>query len=780
MHRCSSGFFLIIILTFAIALSGCLGNSSPKSPNGGVKSVSLNPSSNFSMDVGTSQVFTATATDANNRPVVGVVQYLVQSGNPGTPSPLSVAANGNACSGTWDAQVAICNPGTPGIALVTAVINGVSSPPTTVYVHFHVDSLQIMPAQQQNPPYECFSQGQTWNYQGIAYSNNIDITTSVGPLGWSSTNLGVLTTANLLPNMPLNQVQITAGSPGITQLSATISGTTSNPLPITTCLVQSIRLRAHGLTGSSTSINNGSSLTLEASVVDTLGFTLAKPPLTWSTNNPEVVTVANATTTTTSNNVTARANLGGADLTVSCTPPTCNIGVLPGMPVYASGGALSPNNPQIGFGAISVNVTTISKPPVYTAWAATNMCADAPGCGSFIFSVVPGNTPIGTILIAPRTPNSFLFNYQSSARLYIGSDQGLMFSDLGSSPTVIPVSQATTPCNVALCGKVIAISNDGKLVVVSDNISPTPQVYLYDAAANSSTDLVLPNLVTAAAFSPDQSKIFLLTDAGTLYVYSTVDALAPVTAVTNGTDVAFSADSSIAFVAGSSGGVGSVTAFSTCALPGIPTQQLLSVGTSALPLRIFPSPNIQADKNFITQDVFVLAPPFVQVLTAQFTQFPIAMTPPFPSPNQLTCNPPNLNTFSAGLSYNLSQGTFIPLYARLVANGSELIVVAKKNPSVLVFNVANGTTSSVSLVSHGDPLAATASTDGGQVYVAACDLYQPDGTTCAAGSVHIVDTVSQGDFQQVPFTNNSTNNMCNNLGSNAPFCISNLIAIKPQ
>ena len=785
MQRCSAGFFLIIILTFAVTLSGCLGKSSPNSLNGGVRSVSLNPTDKIAMDVGSSQVFTATATDANGRRIVGTVQYLVQSGNPGTPSPLSVATNGNACAGTWDAQIAICSPGTPGIALVTAVLNGVSSPPTTVYVHFKVDSIQVMPAQQQNPPFECFSQGQSWNYQAIAYSHNLDITTSVGPLNWSSTNTGVLKTASQLPNMPLNQVQITAETPGITQLFASVSGTTSNILPITTCLVQYIRLQAQGQTGSSVTVSTGSTLTLEASVVDTLGFTLTKPPLTWSTNNPEVMNFANTTSSTTSNSATVRANLGGADVTASCTPPTCNIGVLPGMPVYASGGALSPTNQQIGYGAISANVITTSKPPVYTAWAATNMCGNAPGCQSFLFSVAPGTTPIATIMTAARTPNSFLFNFQSAPRLYIGSDQGLMYSDLtGASPTITTVSPATTPCSVALCGTVLAISNDGKQVVVSDNVSPTPQVYLYSSANNTATDLVLPNVVTAAAFSPDQSKIFLLTDAGTLYVYSTVDALAPVPAVTNGTDVAFSSDSSLAFVAASSGSVGSVSAYSTCATPIAPSTLLGTISTAAPPLRIFPSPNIQADKDFVTQNVFVLAPPYVQVLTAQYTQIPIAMTQPWPAPNQLTCNPPVPPAFNlvAGTTYNLSQGTFIPLYARLAGDGSELIIVAKKNPSVLVFNVANGTTSAVPLVNHGDPLAATASTDGGQVYVAACDQYEPppNQTTCAAGSVHIVNTVTQGDFQQVPFTNNQTNNLCNNLGGNAPLCVANVIAIKPQ
>jgi hypothetical protein len=779
MHRCGSGLCLLMTITFAIALTGCLGNSTPNSSTGGVQNVSLNPAANFSMDVGKSQVFTATATDANGRPVLGSTQFSVTI-PPGAsgPAPLSVASNGNACAGAWDAQVAICSPGTPGIALVTAVVNGVSSQPTTVYVHFHVDSLQIMPAQQTQPPFDCFSQDQTWLYQGSAYSNNLDITTSVGPLNWAVTNAAVLKTANLFPNMPLNQVQITASTPGVTQLYASVSGTNSNVLPITTCLIQYVRLQAQGLSGSSTTVNTGTTVTLQATAVDTLGFTLTKPPLTWGTDNPEVASFASLNTTTGINSVSARANLGGANLTASCTPPSCNVGVLPAIPVYSSGGQLSSTNPQSGYGAISLNVTTTSKPPTYTAWAATDMCQDAAGCQSVIFSVLPGITPIGITLNVPRTPNSLMFNYKTGPRAYLGSNQGLMYFDAGSSShgAVTTVSNSTTPCNVALCGTVKAISNDGKQVVVSDDVSATPQVYIYNGSTQGITDLVLPSVVQSASFSPDQSKIFLLTNANTLFVYSTVDALGQVPAVTSGTDVGFSADGSFAYVAASSGGSGSVSAYSMCSVAGAPTVELANspVATAGIPLRIFPSPNIQATTDFITQSVYALEPPNVQVLTAQFTQNPVVYDKDF-------CVPPSLFSFTAGSVYNLGQGTFIPLYSRLVANGSQIIIVAKKNPSVLIFNIANGTTTSVPLVNNGDPLAASSSTDGGQVYVAACDQYNTaNPPACIAGSVHIVNTVTQGDFQQVPFINNGTNNMCNNVGQNAPLCVADMIAIQPQ
>jgi hypothetical protein len=88
-----------------------------------------------------------------------------------------------------------------------------------------------------------------------------------------------------------------------------------------------------------------------------------------------------------------------------------------------------------------------------------------------------------------------------------------------------------------------------------------------------------------------------------------------------------------------------------------------------------------------------------------------------------------------------------------------------------------------------DPLSASASTDGSQIYVTACDQYPNNDPMqpCAAGSVHVVAignvNIGQGDFLQVPYVNindNNNMNMCNGQGGSAPLCLPNLIAIKPQ
>jgi len=813
MQRCGSGFLVTLVIIFVSSLTGCLGKSSPNSGGGGVQSVSLNPGGTLSINVGSTQVFTAAARDAHNVAIPGVdIQFIVESGSPNAPAPLSVTNNGSgsgsACAGTWDPTGTICSPGPPGIAYVKAFTNGFSSPRTEVFIHQPIDSIQIVQAEPQPPQYACFPQGQTWQFQGKAYSQGLEITNTVGPMSWSSSNPGVVNVNSTLSTLLPNQVQTTASIPGITQLFASASGTTSSPYPYTTCLIQAIYLQQGGQNdaGNSITVNNGASVSVTAIAVDTLcgvanDSVLTHPPLTWSTTNPDVAAFSTILNNTGANTATTRNNLGGATLTASCTPPTCNIGLplstasedLPGLPVYASNyDATAPPTkcqPPIakGFSAISVNVTSTTNVPTYTAWAATTDCNDAPGCSSALFSVTPGATPIGTIVGLPRTPNSMFFNHQS--RLYIGSDQGLMYVDTaGTSPGATLVSTSPIPCNVSLCGKVLTISNDGKLVVVSDTVSTPSQVYIYNGGTTP-VDLVIPGeTATAAAFSPDQLKLFILTSAGHMYVYSTVDAVNRVSLAAPATDVAFSADGSFAYVAGTP--ANSVSAYSTCSLPNVASQDIGSVTTSGMPLKIFPSPALPppvAQDGFLTtQKILALEPPNIQTLTAQFTQNPIVQL--LGEPLQLTCNPPLLEQFTAAPPVNLGQGSFIPIYSQLVADGNELVIVGRHIPAVLLFNVTNGTTTSVPLVnnpSSPDPLSAAGSTDGSQVYIAACDAYPNNDPTqpCTAASVHIVNTVNGGDVQRVPYINindNNNPNMCNNQGGSAPLCLPNLIAIKPQ
>ena len=825
MRRCCSSLICAVAIIFLLALTGCLGKSSAGSGNQGVTSVSLNPSTSASIDVGTTQVFTATGRNSLGGIVLGVnIRYIVTSADPNSPAPLSIATNGNACAGTWDTSFSICSPGSPGIAIVNAVIEGVSSANTLVYVHQHIDSIQIVNAETQPPQYECFSQGQTWQFRGIAYSKNVDITNTVGPLSWSSSNPGVVgevPTQTGDPNNPVYVVQTTAKAPGVTQLFATISGTTSTPYPYMTCLVRYIRLQigGQGAAGNSVTVNNGGSVNVTATAIDSLynvvDFAgIGSPPLTWSTTNPEVAGFSTTTNATASNSAAARSNLGGATLTSSCSPPSCNIGVFPGLPIYASNGLLPNGTP--GYGAISVDVTSTSKPPTYTAWAATTGCADAAGCSSALFAVNPSATnPLSTIVSLPRTPNSMMFNHSATSRVYIGSDNGLMYVDVGSTnPSVSLVSNSSIPCNVSLCGKILTISNDGKLVVVADTVSTPSQIYIYDAANTSTApvDLIIPGQTpAAAAFSPDQMKLFILTSTGNMYVYSTVDALSSVPIATSVADLAFSADGSFAYVLGDPMGSG-ISAYSTCSSNGAPTKLLGSGNASATPLKIFPFQSVPANgqslapggtpnagQPALVQNLVALEPPNIEVLTTQYTQQPT--TTDIKDDTKMTCDLPAVSNplVSKVASFNLGQGSFIPIFSQLVNDDSEFIVVAQgipgvqNLPAVFVVNMSNGTTSSIALANSASPLAAAASTDGSQVFVAACDQYDQSTKppTCAVGSIHVVNTCGvgncsaplsfgEGDFLQVQYINGGNRNMCNNGGNPVPQCLPNMIAIKPQ
>lgn len=776
MHRCGTGILTILMTAALAVLAGCLGQSTKNSAAQGVKTVNLTPGGIQSIDVGATQIFFASATNAFGQVVPSAsIQFVVTSGN-SNPAPLSMNASGAACAGTWDSTGLICSPGSPGIALVTATSEGVSSAQTTVYVHQHINKIQVTRIDLPTPPpHDCFSQGQTWQYQAHAYDiNQIDITNSVGPLIWLAENAAVVTIDNIA-GLQQNQVQVRAKTPGISQLFATVSGVTSSPLPapFTTCLVSYIRLQAQGITGNSFTLNSGSKA-ITATAVDTLGVTLTNPPLTWSSSNPEAASFSSATNTSGNNSIAARVNAGGTAISASCTPPTCNIGVLPGLPVYASNGNLPIAGQPVGpaaFGVLAADITP-TKIPTYTAWAATTQCNNQLNCQSIAFAVGPGTNPVGASVFMSRTPNSMLFNQQGT-RIYFGSDQGLMYLDVGTaSSSVSEVSSASTPCNVSLCGKVLAISPNGNRVVVSDTISNPHQVYIFSGggASTPTVDLVLANpaeSATAAAFSPDEMKIFILTDAGTMYVYSTVDGLTSFSVGTSATDVAFSADGSIAYVAGDP--ANGVSGYATCDFVGVG-----SVALTAAPRKIFAQPNIAPTTTdpFVTQTVIALEPPNLETFTARFAQNDLTT-------GQLACNPPSAG-FAHGTSINLGQGTFSPLYMRVVDNGSAAVVVANLVPAVLFVDLIQQTTTPVPLANNGLPLAASASTDGSQVYVAACDVYtNNDPTQCTSGSVHIINRQSGGDIQQVPYVNFSTNNSMCSIAS-APACFPNMIAIKTQ
>src|SRR5579864_5495935 len=186
-----SGFLALAVVLpifFLLAgLPGCSSNSAVNTVTFPVPaSITISPAPDLSMEIGTNQSFSPSILSSTKTTITEPVTY--QSSN---TAVVTVAANGLACAGSWDSLSApqICTPGPVGVAQVTATAQGVSSPPTTIYVHQHIDkvTVKLLPNPNQPPPANpCFSVGQTANYQATAYSNGADITSTVGVFTWQT------------------------------------------------------------------------------------------------------------------------------------------------------------------------------------------------------------------------------------------------------------------------------------------------------------------------------------------------------------------------------------------------------------------------------------------------------------------------------------------------------------------------------------------------------------------------------------------------------------------
>ena len=154
----------------------------------------------------------------------------------------------------------------------------------------------------------------------------------------------------------------------------------------------------------------------------------------------------------------------------------------------------------------------------------------------------------------PTPPNSLMFD-PAGDKAYVGSQYGsflITTANIGSASTspftFLPA--AATPLGL-VTGKILAVSPNGNLAIFSDTVSTPNQVYVVNTASSSASTFLNINSATTAAFSPDNSKAFILGDAGnTLYVYSQLQALQsyPLTAPADA--IAFSSTGAFAFIAG--------------------------------------------------------------------------------------------------------------------------------------------------------------------------------------------------------------------------------------
>ena len=733
-------------------LPSCGGGSPTKiSPEVPPAGVSLSPGPNISLEVGQAISFSAApAADT----------FSFQSSN---PAIVTIANNGQACAGTWNSLTVpqICTPGPVGTAQITASTLGVTSSPVTIYVHAPVTSIAItkVPGQPPTLRTDCLSKGpvhgpEKWLFQATAFNGSTDITSSVGPFAWGQINPGFanIVTLSTPPNgtqgcllspqgQCLNQQTVAATTPGVGQIYASTSGFIGQPISVETCHIQAISIAAAGDPPSITSflVNGGTSTTLNATVTDIAGQLVAGVPLTWSTSNPVSVGVSatgSASSVFGSVNTVNAAAAGQGTVIASCTPPSCNAGINPSLPIY----------PQAAFN-FDVHSTsgTPANPTVYaTTTACTTANPNGATCNPTLVPVARNSSTsafaAGSPVVLLTSPNSFVFD-NNGGNAYLGVDT----ADFGQQGLMVFSGSSVTQVRSAP-GKVLAVSPDRTSAIISDTAAADLPNKLFictncSTPTSATVSTLLIDRVTAAAFSPDGLKAYILAQpppppapqVSTLYVYSKLDPLQTILLSGIASEVVFHPEGGFAYLAGPST---SISPYRTCDNAPI-SGGTVSVANSPLIIRALPDGST----------LLVLDPPNIDLVSVT-------------SLTSLLCTGTVTSTTN---SFNLGQGSFIPTQFFVSPDGSTAYILGdtqagpppSRFPFVMVFNTHTQASSVLSLSNSATPLSASLSPDGSLLFVGADD-----------GTLHVIDTTSGLDTQQVTFPF-PTNELCFGPGNPA-------------
>ncbi len=487
---------IILVLVFVVTLVGCGGGGS-KSSSTAPASLAISPSP-LSLTVGDAYALTVNVLDSSGNVVTPSTKTMFTSGNTAiaTVSPDTAATPGNVCAGAWDANFIYCTPGKVGTATIT-VTNGSLSATVTVYTHSRVDRVTVSPSSVN-----CISMGGTQQMSAQAFANGTDVTSSVGPFIWGTSNSSVasLNTSGLA----------TAVAPGAATVFASVANVNSVPVQFTVCPVQSIHLHLANASATTFSLAAAGTQQLTADVVDSAGRAI-NPGLTWYTTQPTVATISSA-------GVATAVAPGTTSIFAACSSG-CNAGL---SPVYS----------DVVVGAV-------------TGTSATTVYATGTGTTSLV-PIDSGTHTAGTTITLPSAPNSFVFP-ATGTQGFLGSSGGLITLD----PTANTVTQ-----NTAAPGRVLAVSPDGSHVLVAD----TSLVYSVGFVGASTETLNIAG-ANAAAFTPDSTRAYIVS-GNTLYVYVPGTSTTPFTLTAGVNDIKFLPSDAFAYLAG--GVPSAITARATC------------------------------------------------------------------------------------------------------------------------------------------------------------------------------------------------------------------------
>lgn len=823
----SCGLFpAVAILSFS-AMLACGGGSKPGPPLFPGK-VTLTPSTNISMELGGTIIFTSTV-----QTVSGTTLNTPITFSSSDTSILNIASNGVACAGHWDAGFTTCTPGATGVVQVTASALGSSSIPTFVFVHPAIDSITVTGVLLDGVPVQepCLSQSQSMTLEAHAFSQGVDVTAAVGPFTWSQNNTSVATLTplnNIAYNFPTNQVTATAAVPGITHIFASASGVTSSSFqqptyqqtiggtpqtsPVldffATCAIQNVAMEVGAVGSGQTSfaVTKGTSSaneTVFATVTDIMGnsslpntnggIVLSKIPLTWLSSQPGAISLG--TDCTESCQLTLNSP-GAASITAACSPPTCNVG-FPVIPQSLSSSAQITACDQFFQAQYPkfIGCRALIPTPVYSS----NVFINPPNAPiqlsptGAISGVVSGTAAGASILAAstgcadqPPANCSSAVYYLSSSKASVGNenptpaapnsllfdlagDKVVMGSDFGAqviTPASFGGSSSAFTSLGAVTGRVLAINSNGAMSVLSDTLHTPNQVHIVNSAnASSASDTPL-NIpaATSAAFSPDSLKAFIVGGSAASSLYVYSSLQA-----LKGPFALSGPGKAIAFAPnGAFGFVAQASSGAGANLTAYATcdnSVAASIALPADPILMRVLPNLHLDGSDSQGNVL---PDGIHVLVLDSTGIDIVTT--MIGPPTGLC--PQVLTTPTLQRIELGQGALNPISFFASPDGTQLYIVNANSSSILIYSFISGSViGGIELAGGVTPVSADMSSDGGTIAVAGSD-----------GMLHEVSTQLGGsDMVQLSFPNlpNYFNAFCSVTPPSGVPCILNKVLVKP-
>lgn len=514
-------FFLVtrclLLVAAAVVLASC-GHKSSAPPDNTPASITATPTSLSLTHGDVGQISDVQVLNASNNKIASPPTVTYTSTN---PALVTITSGGLICAGVFDANNIVCqtrdssgNP-LPDKEVDISVASGNAKTTVQVFVHGHVDQVKVL---GPTVAPSCVSQNQTEQFTAQAFSGGQDITSLAGPFTWATGNSTIATADQ--------SGVVTSRQPGATTVVASIANTTGTPGIFVSCPPKSISLHLSGTSDTSFNVASGTSETLAADVTDVLGQPISNASLTFSSFVPT------AAATATSGGSVSTPGAGVTTIVASCTPPTCN-----------------PASGNVNFNGTGAGLAIYSNPVIGTVTGTTSTTIYVTGSDnpdrSANKSLIPidsGTNTAGTAVTLGGSPNSMVFSRDGS-KAYIGTDAGMLIFDPGTN--------AVTATATGLTGKVLAVSNDGNKIVLSDTSNADPtlhKVFVFDSSANASQAFDLPN-INAASFNSDNSKAYF-TNGASVYEYSPSTGQKQLSFKADG--VVFAPQASVAFFGGSS------------------------------------------------------------------------------------------------------------------------------------------------------------------------------------------------------------------------------------